>query len=90
MTFNRGSTTRYVRFILSEPRSLISILIQLPAVFGGRMGSDCRNEDELEKALSDKSNGFRFIEAHTDRWDGSPGTASRCPLLLSVNLCAQL
>lgn len=43
------------------------------------MGSDCRTEEELEKALTEKSNGsVRFIEAHTDRWDGSPCAFTAC------------
>ena len=34
------------------------------------MGSNCYTEDDFDKALTGKTSGLRFVEAHTDRMDG--------------------
>lgn len=46
---------------------------QLPEVFGGKRGSDCKTEGEFEQALKKRNAGeLQFVEVHTGRWDMPP------------------
>jgi len=44
----------------------------LPEVFGGKRGSECRTEEELDRALrtaAAEQSALAFVEVHTDAWD---------------------
>lgn len=53
------------------------------------MGSDCSTEEELDKALTEKASGLRFIEAHTERMDGPECTLSLSSIFFNrvLTLC---